>query len=220
MAKEDVLALSLDDIIKRNRGSSKEQPRGGNARGEGGRRGRGAARSNGGTARVAIVNTVQTKRSTRGRRSGASGTFRDYDGTLFEVQPSANVRIAPPLFLGSIPQVYVSTTHLATFGTVIVCRGRHQDKPPAPGRPTLDKEAVAAATIAALEGNAKWKHDKYEGPASRRNLAQRGGGSKPAVPGYKLCELLLARANAPFRPWTRSSSAPLQPACFATIDDA
>ena len=82
---EDALALSLDDIIKRNRDSSKQQPKS-KARDEGGRRGRGTVRKNGGTARVAVVSTVQTKRTaSRGRRGGASGTFRDYDGTLFEV---------------------------------------------------------------------------------------------------------------------------------------
>ncbi len=80
---EDALALSLDDIIKRNR--DKQQPKT-KARDEGGRRGRGAGRRNGGTTRVAVVSTVQTKRpAARGRRGGASGSFIDYDGTLFEV---------------------------------------------------------------------------------------------------------------------------------------
>ena len=110
---EDALALSLDDIIKRNRDSSKQQPKG-KGRDEGGRRGRGAARKNGGTARVAVVSTVQTKRTAiRGRRGGASGTFKDYDGTLFEARirirlyllgtpPPSHLSLLPPLLPGCV----------------------------------------------------------------------------------------------------------------------
>ena len=206
MAKEDVLALSLDDIIKRNRDSSKQQPKGGNARDEGGRRGRGAARRNGGAPRVAVVNTVQTKRSARDRRGGATGTFRDYDGTLHEVEhlSSSDGHLTharhppppPPPPAGGGSPLRPLTTRQA-YPALRLANGApysllqipaHQDKPPAPGRPVLDKDAVAAATFAALEGNAPWRHDKYEGQGPRRNVAQRGGGGgKQAVPGHKLC---------------------------------
>ena len=52
-----------------------------------------------------------------------------------------------------------------------------QDKDPAPGRPKFDDSAVRAA----LEGNAKWKHDKYEGGG---RLAGRVGRVES---GFKLC---------------------------------
>lgn len=47
---------------------------------------------------------------------------------------------------------------------------------------------------AQLEGSARWTHDKYEGPPRRKtHLQARGGGGKPAIAGFKLCETLPAQ---------------------------
>jgi len=145
MAVEDRLNQSLDDIIKRNRETSKPKTKAGSKQG-GERKGRGSFRDdgrNGRDARVAVVRVTQTKRPAGGPAGGrrgrsSSGTFVDYDGSL------------------------------------------HVDKDPAPGRPRVD----AAAVRAAVEGSAKWQHDKYQGPGPSRGLAGRIGRAPES--GFKL----------------------------------
>ena len=92
MAVEDRLNQSLDDIIKRNRETSKPKPKAGSKQG-GERKGRGSFRDdgrNGRDARVAVVRVTQTKRPAGGAAGGrrgrtSSGTFVDYDGSLHVV---------------------------------------------------------------------------------------------------------------------------------------
>lgn len=59
-----------------------------------------------------------------------------------------------------------------------------QDKEPAPGRPRVDVEAVRAA----VDGNAPWKHDKYEDGPRRNTMAKGRGASRQAASGYRLCD--------------------------------